>query len=143
MSGFIEEDTNVGDTVFVAGAPAKGKSAQLDAFGAELRRVLDQQRGVIQFAQVALPGLVDVCAAKTGQSFKVRALLYSAWNGQATSLLDGLVGLDWAIKRDVLTVLLAFGCEPGGGTPAFFYDAISDAFRAAGLFDWFCEAEPT
>lgn len=115
-------------------------SALLEVFGAELQHVLQQQRGVIEFAQMALPGLIDVCAAKTGQSYKVRALLYSAWNGQATSLLDGLTGLDWAIKMDVLTVLLAFGCEPGGGAPAFFYDAISDAFKAAGLFDWFCEA---
>ncbi len=140
MSDFIEEDTDhVGDTEIVSGAPAKGKSALLEAFGAELKRTLQQQRGVIEFARVALPGLVDVCAAKTGQSYKVRALLYSAWNGQATSLLE-LVSLDWAIKRDVLTVLLAFGCEPGGGTPAFFYDAISDAFKAAGLFEWFCEA---
>lgn len=114
-------------------------NALADAFGAELKRTLQQQRGVIAFAHAVLPGLVDVCAAKTGQSCKVRALLYSAWNGQPTSLLDGLVGLDWAIKRDVLTVLLAFGCEPGGGTPAFFYDAISDAFRRAGLFEWFCE----
>jgi len=40
----------------------------------------------------------------------------------------------------VLTVLLAFGCEPGGGTPPFFYDAIEQAFRSAGLFEWFCEA---
>lgn len=109
-------------------------------FGAELKRTLQQQRGVIEFARAALTGLVEVCAGKTGQSYKVRALLYSAWNGQATSLLDGLVGLDWAIKRDVLTVLLAFGCEPGGGTPEFFYDAISEAFRQAGLFEWFCEA---
>jgi hypothetical protein len=115
-------------------------SALLDAFGAELKRTLPQQRGVIEFARVALPGLVDVCAAKTGQAYKLRALLYSAWNGQATSLLDGLTGLDWPIKKDVLTVLLAFGCEPGGGTPGFFYDAISDAFKAAGLFEWFCEA---
>lgn len=115
-------------------------SALADAFGAELKRTLQQQRDVIEFARVALPRLVDVCAAKTGQSYKVCALLYSAWNGQATSLLDGLTGLDWRIKTDVLTVLLAFGCEPGGGTPAFFYDAISNAFKAAGLFEWFCEA---
>lgn len=115
-------------------------SSLADQFGADLKRTQQQQRGVIESARVVMPGLVDVCAAKTGQSYKVRALLYSAWNGQATSLLDGLTGLDWGIKTDVLTVLLAFGCEPGGGTPAFFYDAISDAFKAAGLFEWFCEA---
>lgn len=112
----------------------------VEQFGAELRKVLLEQRAAVANAQAVLPGLVDICGAKTGQSYKVRAVLYSAWNGQATSVLDGLLGLDWAIKRDVLSVLLAFGCEPGGGTPAFFYDAISDAFKAAGLFDWFCEA---
>lgn len=113
--------------------------ALADAFGSELKRTFKQQRGVVEFARAALPGLVDVCAAKSGQSYKIRELLYSAWNGQPTSLLE-LVGLDWSIKVDVLTVLLAFGCEPGGGTPPFFYDAISDAFKAAGLMEWFREA---
>jgi hypothetical protein len=111
-------------------------SGLAEAFGEELKRTLQQQRGVIEFARVALPGLVEVCGAKTGQSYKVRALLYSAWNGKPTSLLD-LTGLDWAIKKDLLTVLLAFGCEPGGGTPGFFYDAITEAFQAAGLLEWF------
>ncbi len=132
MSGFIAEDTDP------ASEPIPFRL--VEEFGAELKRTLRQQRGVIEFARVALPGLVDVCAAKTGQSYKVRALLYSAWNGQPTSVLDGLVGLDWSIKRDLLTVLLAFGCAPGG-TPAFFYDAIREAFEHAGLFEWFCEAQ--
>ena len=132
MSGFIAEDTDP------ASEPIPYRLAE--DFGAELKRTLRQQRGVIEFARVALPGLVEVCAAKTGQSYKVRALLCSAWNGQPTSVLDGLIGLDWKIKMDVLTVLLAFGCEPGGGTPAFFYDAIREAFEHAGLFEWFCEA---
>ena len=79
---------------------------------------------------------MSVCAAKTGQSYKLRALLFSAWNGKPTSLLE-LTGLDWAIKTNLLTVLLAFGCEPGGGTPGFFYEAITDAFTAAGLLEWF------
>ncbi len=111
-------------------------SGLADQFGAELKRTLQQQRGMIKYARVALPGLVDVCGAKTGQSYKLRSLLYSAWNGKPVSLLE-LVGLDWSIKKDVLTVLLAFGCEPGGGAPPFFYDAISDAFKAAGLMEWF------
>ena len=111
-------------------------SALLDAFGA-VRVAQDQQRQAIAEAVPALQRLVVVCAAKTGQSRKVRGLLYSAWNGQATSVLE-LVGLDWAIKRDVLRVLLAFGCEPMRAS--FFYDELSDAFKAGGLFEWFCEA---
>lgn len=132
MSGFIEEDCMLNP------APA-AKARVLEEFGAKLKDVRAQQRDVIPHARAALQSLVDVCAAMTGQSYKVRALLYSAWNGQSTSLLE-LVALDWSVKRDVCTVLLAFGCEPGGGTPAFFYDAISDAFKRVGLFDWFCEA---
>lgn len=115
------------------------KSELLDAFGAELKHVRQRQREAIEAARIALSGLVDVCGAKTGQSYKVRALLYSAWNGQPTSVLE-IVSLDWAIKTDVMAVLLAFGCEPGGGAPSFFYDALADAFKAAGLFEWFTEA---
>ena len=83
-------------------------------------------------SHVELNKLVRVCGHKTGQSYKVRALLYSLWNGKPASLLE-LVTLDAEIKIGVLRVAMYFG------TSEFFYDQIKDAFVVAGLFEWFCE----
>lgn len=114
------------------------QSAALASFRAHLREVRQKQAAAIAAAVPALERLVDVCANNTGQSYKVRTLLYSLWNGQAASLLE-IVTLDWAIKEDLLAVLLAFGSEPLNSEP-FFYDALAGAFKRRGLMDWFTEA---
>lgn len=79
-----------------------------------------------------LARLVQVCSHKTGQGYKLRALLYSLWNGKPASLLD-VVGLDSGLRLDLCMVIMGFG------TPGFFYDEIKSEFVKAGLFDWFVE----
>lgn len=86
----------------------------------------------MSIAENSLARLIDVCKHKTGQSYKVRGLLYSLWNGKAYSLLE-ILSLDYGIRADVLNVAAAFGA------PTFFYREIKRAFEQAGLFDWFCE----
>ena len=91
-------------------------------------------------ARPALHRLIEVCRHQTGQSYHVRNLLYSLWNGRATSLLD-VLHLDYPIREDLCRVLLAFGFE--GRQPneqTFFYDTIKTAFTDAGLFNWFLAA---
>lgn len=114
------------------------QAAALASFGAHVREVKRKQLLAIAAAVPALERLVKVCAQRTGQSYKVRAMLYSLWNGQPTSLLE-IVAMDWAIKEDLLAVLLAFGSEPRNSEP-FFYDALAGAFKKHGLMDWFTEA---
>lgn len=112
-----------------------------------LRVTAQEHAKAAEKAREALPRLVHVCAQKTGQSYHVRELLYSLWNGQPGKLIE-LLSLDWAVRLDVLAVCAGFGFEPYEGpggphdadTPSFFYDELSGAFKAAGLFDWFCEA---
>ena len=81
-------------------------------------------------AQAALPVLVEACRHKTGQSYHLRSLLYSLWNGKPASLLD-VVNLDRSLRDALLAVVSAFGSE------VFFYNQISDGFKQAGLFHWF------
>jgi len=100
----------------------------------DLRIIRDEKNEALPAAIAGIHRLVTVCANKTGQSYKLRALLYSLWNGQPASLLE-IVSLDWELRKDFLAVLLAFGQEE------FFYDAIKSAFVARGLFDWFIEAQ--
>jgi len=76
----------------------------------------------------------------TNQSYHLRALLYSLWNGQPTSLLE-IVSLDWDLRKDLLAVLAAFGWEepnnPSNAAYSFFYTAIEQQLRQACLFEWF------
>ena len=83
-------------------------------------------------ARAGLARLVDCCANKTGQSYKVRALLYSLWNGKPAALIE-IVGLDHELREALLAVLRVFGSND------FFYETVADAFKAAGLFPWFTE----
>lgn len=83
-------------------------------------------------AKERLSALVKVCSNKTGQSYKVRSLIYSLWNGKPASLLN-LITLDNEIRCNVLVVCAAFGDRK------FFYDEIKAAFVERGLFDWFVE----
>lgn len=76
--------------------------------------------------------LIAACRHKTGQSYKLRGLLYSLWNGQPYSLLE-IITLDQSLRHALLVVIANFGA------PKFFYAEIKSAFVAAGLFDWFCE----
>lgn len=99
-------------------------------FFAVVRVQNEERRAAVVVAVPALARLCDVMAHKTGQGYTLRALLYSLWNGQPTTLLE-IVGLDWPIRQDLALVLLAFGDD------SFFYDAIKSALNERGLFDWF------
>ena len=109
------------------------------------RQLLEQMRGTIEThkeavkrAQPALKRLCQVMRHTTGQSYKVRSLLYSLWNGRPASLLQ-VVDLDFALRADLCAVIQAFGY--GRGDWEFFYDAIKREVEAAGLWAWFLEAE--
>jgi len=85
-------------------------------------------------AVIALERLLPVLSGRSGQSYKLRGLLYSLWNGQPYSLLE-IVNLDAAIKNDLSLVIMAWGY------PGFFYDEMRNAIIATGQWAWFLEAE--
>jgi hypothetical protein len=114
--------------------------AAIAEFITEQKQLRQQRQSHAQAAHPALARLVHVCAGMSGQSFKVRALLYSLWNGQPADLSE-VLNLDLNVRADVCAVILAFGYEssPNALVPSFFYDAISNAFKSARLYDWFLE----
>lgn len=61
-------------------------------------------------------------------------MLFSLWNGKPYPLIE-VVSLDAEIRVKLVIVITAFGRRCDG--KEFFYDAISEPFKAAGLFDWF------
>ncbi|SRR6266542_1686359 len=102
----------------------------------ELKAQTDRLRGAVDLARPALDRLVEVMRNKTGQSYKLRALLYSMWNGKPTSL-SNICGLDYELRQDLGAVSLAWGY--GRGDWEFFYDEMKAAVSRAGLWDWFLE----
>lgn len=117
---------------------------------AEMARLLGEQRQhrilrrqAITDAQPALARLVEVMRGRSGQCYKLRALLYSLWNGQATPLIE-ITGLDFKLRRDLCAVLLAFGYSEELGCSKsrteFFYDAVQKELQRVGQFQWFLEA---
>ena len=73
---------------------------------------------------------------ETGQSYKLRRLLYSLWNGKPAPLIS-ILELDYTLRTDLCLVLLAFGYEDS--KVQFFYDAIKHSLQNNGLWDWFLE----
>ncbi|MGA3170324.1 MAG: hypothetical protein ABSE62_04865 [Chthoniobacteraceae bacterium] len=115
--------------------------AALDEFIAEDRKQRNEARESATAAMPAVDRLCEVMRGRSGQPYKVRALLYSLWNGQPVSLVE-VVGLDWKIKKDLCAVILAFGYESGPFCKeefSFFYDAVTAAVKRAGQFEWFLE----
>ena len=113
----------------------------LDAFFARARSVLAERRAAAEAARPALARLCEVLCKRSGQPYKLRALLYSIYNGQAASLIE-IVCLDWEIRKDLCAVLLAFGFEDRrDATVSFFYDELKAAITAAGQWDWFIQAD--
>jgi len=104
----------------------------LNDFLADIRRQKEQIRAALPAAHSGITTLVAACACKTGQSYHLRALLYSLWNGKPARLLE-IVSLDRPLRAALLAVMNVFGAD------AFFYDEISRAFKVAGLYGWFLE----
>ena len=107
--------------------------AILDEFFAGQQTIRREHTAAAVHAAECLGRLIATFPQRTGQSYRLRGLLYSLWNGQAWTLSDVLL-LDWSLKKDFCHVVLAFGHDD------FFYDAIQNALREAGQFDWFLEA---
>jgi hypothetical protein len=105
-------------------------------FLASMKLVSEERTLAVRAARPALARLVAACAHHSGQSVKLRALLFSLWNGKPADLSD-VMTLDWSLRQDLCAVILAFGF--GSGPQEFFYQAIETEFRQAGLFDWFIE----
>jgi len=108
------------------------EQAQIDQFFGRLKAVRQERAALVVPAAEALNRLVMVCAGGTGQAYKLRALLFSVWNGKPVDLLVS-VSLDWEVKKNFCQVVLAFGHDE------FFYDAVKFAFEQRNLFAWFQE----
>ena len=106
------------------------------------RKIKAERRQAVEVARPALERLCEVMRDRSGQCYKVRALLYSLWNGQATELIE-ILNLDWEIRKDLGAVFLAFGFEDQdteNRAGDFFYDEIKEAISKAGQWQWFIEA---
>lgn len=105
---------------------------ELKEFFGKLAQIGAEQASACASAAPALQRLCQVMSARTGQSYKVRAFLFSMWNGQPASMLE-IVGLDWDVRKDVAKVWLAWGAQ------GFFYDQLKEAVCAAQQWAWFLE----
>ncbi|HEY1171065.1 MAG TPA: hypothetical protein VGH19_06800 [Verrucomicrobiae bacterium] len=84
----------------------------------------------------ALNRLIEACRHQSGQSYKIRSMLYSLFNGQPADMSD-IQTLDWALRKDLTAVALGMGC------PGFPDYLIKEMFKAAKLGKWFLEAQHT
>jgi len=100
------------------------------------KRVQEQWRQAAIVGQQALERLAEVLCERSGQPYKVRALLYSLWNGKPAQLID-VVNLDWEIRQDLVAVIAGFGYENNG--VSMFYKAIENAVKHVGQWEWFLE----
>lgn len=103
----------------------------------ERQKRVDAER--VKAAVVAVPALKRLCKVmcdRSGQPHKIRALIYSLWNGKPVELNE-VLSLDWELRQDVCAVILAFGFESKG--VKFFYRTIEEEVRAVGQWDWFLE----
>lgn len=121
------------ETEVIDGIETVGPREALDRLKVEVGR----QRAAVTLARPALQRLVDAMRHKTGQGYKLRALLFSLWNGLPTSL-NAVCGLDHQLRQDLCDVILAWGY--GRDDWEFFYNAMKAAVSSAGLWDWFLEA---
>lgn len=108
------------------------KQTVLADFGARMHAERKANMAGLPAAFAGIQELVQACAHKTGQSYHIRALLYSLWNGKPARLVE-IVGLDRALREALLAVMNVFGDD------MFFYDEIRGAFKDVGLFEWFLE----
>jgi hypothetical protein len=105
---------------------------------ASMRQTTSERRQAARDANRLMPELLRCMANKTGQSYKLRALLWSLYNGQPASLIE-VLGLDWSLRKALLAVVAAFGFEERGSADSFFYQALKDHISGAGLWHWFTE----
>lgn len=120
------------ETAVIDGVEMTGPSDVL----AQFKQQRDRHRAAVEAARPALAKLVEVMRHGTGQSYHLRALLFSLWNGKPASLLD-VVHLDPELRQALGLVIQAWGL--GSRNWEFFYDAMKAAINGAGIWDWFLE----
>jgi hypothetical protein len=107
--------------------------AQLRQFFAAVNQCTAEQKAAVEAALPALERLIEACSCGSGQSYKLRDLLYSLFNGQGCNLND-VQTLDWSLRKDLAAVIL------GSGSPGFPDHLIRERFKAHHLDTWFLEA---
>jgi hypothetical protein len=112
------------------------KQEVISSFADRMKSVVAEGRAAVATAKPALQRICAAMAQRTDQSYHLRALLYSLWNGQPTSLLE-VVSLDRTLRNDFCAVLLAFGFSDG--KEEFFYDAVTAELKSSGQFEWFIQ----
>jgi len=132
---FISAFQNAFEAAHVDATHDAAKKAATDAADACAKQAADA--AAVAYARhiaahAGLTQLVAGCAAKTGQSYKLRALLYSLWNGKPTALIE-ILALDRELREALLAVLRVFGSKEVS------FETVPDAFKAAGLSPWFLE----
>lgn len=115
------------------------REAALAKFFAGQNKLAAETSAAAEIARPAMARLAEVLRGRSGQPYKLRALLWSLYNGKPCALIEA-VCLDWEIRKDFGAVLLAFGFEdPRDETNAFFYAAMKAAITQVGQWDWFVE----
>lgn len=109
---------------------------QLDAAIEQQRNNRMQHKLAAVEAKEAMEQLCQAMVSKTGQAFKLRALLYSLWNGKPATLSDVLC-LDWFLRMQLVAVISGFGYE--GAEVKFFYDDMKATLDRHNLMTWFIE----
>jgi hypothetical protein len=109
------------------------KTQLMNAFFADMRVTRGEQESAEAKAHEALARLCKVMDHRGGQSYKVRMFLRSLWNGNNKADMTEVLCLDWAVRKDLCAVILAFG------TDTFFYDELRAAVTKAGHWDFFME----
>jgi len=100
-------------------------------FFARIKAEREAVRSQIPAAKSAMTRIALACkGGESGQTLKLRSLLFSLWNGQPTSLIE-IISLDRCLREDLLSVLRVFGSEE------FFYEEVKLSFARVGLLDWF------
>lgn len=110
------------------------EKAYVDAFFSKMKAERRERQEFAENAFPALERLVSAMSAKTGQGYKLRALLFSLWSGKPAELNEVLC-LDWSLRKDFAAVVLGWGYE--NAEIAFFYDAMISELASRGLVDWF------
>lgn len=104
---------------------------ELEQYFADMARIRRENIIAAAAAAKALEKLVEACALHSGQSYKIRALLYSLWSGDKPVDLCEVFGLDHDLKVAFCAVILGFGYRE------FSYEHMQAAFEKRGLFKWF------
>jgi hypothetical protein len=109
-------------------ASAAEREQALREFAASLHQTATESETAVIRAKEALERLTEaIVGGDNGQAVRVRNMLRSIYSAGATLAdFSDLMTLDWAVRKDLCAVLLAFGCGD------LDYAYLRRAFEAAG-----------